>query len=59
MPDDDVWYTVGDLAERWRTSERHVYQLVAKHGLPHVKIGAKLRFKQADLKKWEASRRGK
>ena len=46
--------TADEVAQRLGIPRFSVYEL-AKHGLPHLRIGKKrLRFRLADLEAWEA-----
>ncbi len=40
-----------DVARWLRVSKRQVYRLVA-HGLPHVRLGTRLRFVEEDIRDW-------
>jgi excisionase family DNA binding protein len=46
--------TVDEVADLFQVRARKVYDLV-REGLPHVKVGRFLRFRPADLHRWQES----
>jgi excisionase family DNA binding protein len=44
--------TVREVADILRLSEREIYKLAATHQIPHVKIGASIRFDPATVLAW-------
>lgn len=47
-------YRAKELAKRWKVSERHVYALIQTGALGHIRIGALIRIRQADIDAYEA-----
>lgn len=48
--------TVPDLAALLQTTPRSVYHRVHRRELPHVKVGARVYFRAADVDRWLAAR---
>ncbi len=42
--------TIPELAQQWRVSEGHIYNLVKKQELPAVRIGGRLIVRLSDAK---------
>jgi len=49
--------TVGDAALFMNLSKRTVRRLIAKHGLPVIRVGGSVRIHPTDLDRYIASRR--
>jgi len=47
---------VRELAEWLRMKERKVYDLVARHDIPHTRAGAKILFSPPEVERWLAAR---
>ena len=52
MPDDDRLWTVKEAADYLRVSRSFVYQACAAKTMPHVRVGASLRFDPGTLRTW-------
>ena len=48
--------TAADLAQRLGVPTWSVYQLAKEGQLPHIRIGRRVRFRLADIERWEAER---
>ena len=46
--------TVDQVAQHWSCSSRHVYALIARGELGHIRVGTLIRVRQADLDLYEA-----
>lgn len=44
--------TVQEFHELARIAVSTIYHLAAEHKIPHVRIGARLLFNQADIEEW-------
>lgn len=53
----DQLYDLAACAQRLATSVQHVRHLVFELCIPFIKLGAKLRFREADLRDWLAAAR--
>lgn len=51
-PADEALWTVAEIASFLKVSRSFVYQACAAKTLPHVRIGASLRFDPATLRAW-------
>lgn len=49
--------TVKALAEEWACSASMIYKLVERDELPHVRIGAAVRFRRTEVAAWLDRRR--
>jgi len=49
-------HTVASLAAHWQCSESHVYGLIARRELGHIRIGAAIRIRAEDVAAYEARR---
>ena len=47
-----VALTVEEVAGLLQVSPRHIYKLVEEHKIPHVRIGAAVRFDPKDISEW-------
>jgi excisionase family DNA binding protein len=47
--------TEQQLADRWRTTPRHIRRLRVESGLPYIKLGRLVRFDVADMDGWLAA----
>jgi excisionase family DNA binding protein len=45
--------TAEDVAARLQIPRWSIYELVKRGDLPHLRIGKRLRFRLADLERWE------
>jgi excisionase family DNA binding protein len=41
--------TKGELADRWRVSEKTIDRHIRNNGLPHIRIGRQIRFRLSDI----------
>lgn len=58
MPDaDPAFLTVADVARHLQVGARKVYDLTARGGLPHRRVGGRLRFERAAVDAWLARAR--
>ncbi|MEM7675435.1 MAG: helix-turn-helix domain-containing protein [Myxococcota bacterium] len=48
--------TTKDVCARLRITSRHLYALVARNELPHIRIGRKLRFHPETIEQWLTGR---
>lgn len=49
------WYTVGDLARRFKTSVRHIYRMADAGRVPWgIKLGQLRRWSRREIVAWEA-----
>lgn len=48
---------IEQAAQYLNISVSYIYKLVAKKGIPHVRIASKILFKQQDLDKWVEKRK--
>lgn len=53
-----VYLTIGELAERWRISERHIHTIRKSGALTATKMGRALRFHIDDVLAYERRQRG-
>jgi excisionase family DNA binding protein len=51
--DEQAFFTITEIAKRWRCSEKKVRRLVAKHDLIAHRFGALLRVSTRDLLTYE------
>jgi len=49
----NVMLSVRDLSERWGVSEKTVYKMYKAWGLPAVRIGRHVRFREREVKRYE------
>jgi excisionase family DNA binding protein len=47
--------TPAELAQRWSVRQQQVWRLAREGGLPVVRIGRYMRFRLADIERWEAN----
>jgi excisionase family DNA binding protein len=47
--------TEQQLADRWRTTPRHIRRLRVESGLPYIKLGRLVRFVLPDVDGWLAA----
>ena len=52
-PPNDRFWTVPKIADRWQSSERHVYRAIKNGQLTAHKFGHLLRVSDADLNNYE------
>ena len=52
-PPNDRFWTVPEIADRWQSSERHVYRAIKNGQLIAHKFGHLLRVSDADLNNYE------
>jgi putative molybdopterin biosynthesis protein len=52
MPEAPARLTVAEVARHLRLGTRKVYDLVARKGLPHARVGGKLLFDLAEVERW-------
>jgi excisionase family DNA binding protein len=57
-PADQALWTVAEVASFLKVSRSFVYQACAAKTLPHVRIGASLRFDPATLRAWVRGEHG-
>jgi excisionase family DNA binding protein len=57
-PADEALWTVAEVAAFLKVSRSFVYQACAAKTLPHVRIGASLRFDPATLRAWVRGEHG-
>jgi excisionase family DNA binding protein len=50
----DIW-TREDVAAHYGCSLPHVHKLIADQGLPHMHLGALLRFRREDVLAWQTA----
>jgi excisionase family DNA binding protein len=55
-PPSELW-TTGETAAYLGVHERTVRRLVARDGLPCVRVGSRLRFDPSDVLRWVAARK--
>ena len=48
----EIW-SVKDVCEHFDCSRPHVYKLMDSQGLPHMHLGALLRFRRDDVITWQ------
>ncbi len=58
MPAAPARLTVAEIARHLRLGTRKVYDLVARKGLPHVRLGGKLLFELDEVERWLAKSAG-
>jgi excisionase family DNA binding protein len=46
--------TAGELAERWRVPQGHVYRLTPDGLIPAVRLGRYYRYRLEAIERWEA-----
>ncbi|MBN1835768.1 MAG: helix-turn-helix domain-containing protein [Spirochaetales bacterium] len=44
--------TISEAADLLRISKSNLYALAARRRIPHVKIGCRVLFREADLERW-------
>jgi excisionase family DNA binding protein len=52
-----AFLTVRELATRWKSSERHIWRMIADDSLPVHRIGRLVRIALADIVLFEAASR--
>ena len=50
--------TAHDLAAAWGVRPKQIYNLVENHGLPCIRLGKYMRFRQSAVESWLAEREG-
>jgi len=58
MPAAPARLTVAEIARHLRLGTRKVYDLVARKGLPHLRLGGKLLFELEEVERWLAQSAG-
>lgn len=56
MDSEDAFFTVKDLAERWKVSVFTIRRMVKAGKIKTTKIGRQFRFLKSDIEKYEQSR---
>jgi len=55
-PAEQLWFDVGDLGRRLKTSERHIYRMADNGRMPWgVKLGQLRRWSRREIEAWEAT----
>lgn len=50
----DRFMTPDEVAERWAVTRKYVIHLAYEHRVPSIKIGGRVRFRPADIARYEA-----